>query len=131
MLCTLIGTPFLARIEAGILFLEDVNEHPYRVERMLLQLAQSGILSSQKAVVLGEFTGFRDTEYDQGFDLESVFSYLAASCAVPFVPGLPFGHVNRKLTLPVGRPARLQTSGTTASLRASSEKTALGVCQRR
>lgn len=123
ILCTLIGTPYLPRIDGGILFLEDVNEHPYRIERMLLQLAQTGVLSTQKAIVLGEFTGYRNTDYDQGFDLDAVFSHLAASCAVPFVQGLPFGHVNRKLTLPVGRRARLQVSGTIASLNTSCEST--------
>lgn len=119
ILCTLIGTPFLPRIDGGILFLEDINEHPYRIERMLLQLAQTGILATQKAIVLGEFTGFRKTDYDQGFDLDAVFSFLAKACAVPLVQGLPFGHVHRKLTLPVGRRARLHVSGTTVSLRTS------------
>jgi len=116
ILCSLIGTPFLPRIRGGILFLEDVNEHPYRIERMLLQLLQAGVLSSQKAVVFGEFTGYRAADYDQGFDLGAVFEFVASSCAVPFVGGLPFGHVSRKVTLPVGAWARLSASGASASL---------------
>ena len=49
MLCSLLGTPHWPRIKGGILFLEDVNEHPYRVERCLLQLHQAGVLDAQKA----------------------------------------------------------------------------------
>ena len=50
---SLLGTPHWPRIKGGILFVEDVNEHPYRVERNLLQLQQAGVLDAQKAVVLG------------------------------------------------------------------------------
>ncbi|HYR25906.1 MAG TPA: LD-carboxypeptidase, partial [Aquabacterium sp.] len=52
----LLGTPHFPKIKNGILFLEDVNEHPYRIERALLQLHQAGVLDQQKAVVLGAFT---------------------------------------------------------------------------
>jgi muramoyltetrapeptide carboxypeptidase len=54
----LLGTPHCprpAQVKGGVLFLEDVNEHPYRVERMLLQLAQAGVLGTQRAVLLGDF----------------------------------------------------------------------------
>ena len=55
---SLLGTPHLPRVKGGILFLEDVNEHPYRVERSLLQLHQAGVLDAQKAVLLGAFTDY-------------------------------------------------------------------------
>jgi muramoyltetrapeptide carboxypeptidase len=57
VLCSLLGTPHFPKIKGGILFLEDVNEHPYRVERMVLQLWQAGVLDAQKAVILGSFSG--------------------------------------------------------------------------
>ena len=57
VLCSLLGTPHWPRVKGGVLFLEDVNEHPYRVERMLLQLHQAGVLDAQKAVLLGAFSG--------------------------------------------------------------------------
>ena len=57
ILASLIGTPYMPPVEGGILFIEDVNEHPFRVERMIYQLHQSGILARQQALVLGEFTG--------------------------------------------------------------------------
>ena len=57
MLVSLLGTEYFPLIEDGILYVEDVNEHPYRVERMLLQLMQAGVLARQKALVLGDFSG--------------------------------------------------------------------------
>ncbi|VTP69318.1 Murein tetrapeptide carboxypeptidase [Leclercia adecarboxylata] len=57
MVVSLIGTPWLPAIENGILVLEDINEHPFRVERMLLQLHHVGILDRQQAIVLGSFSG--------------------------------------------------------------------------
>jgi muramoyltetrapeptide carboxypeptidase len=59
MLVSLIGTPWMPTIEGGVLFIEDVNEHPYRVERMLLQLAHAGILQKQKAVLFGDFSSYK------------------------------------------------------------------------
>jgi muramoyltetrapeptide carboxypeptidase len=56
MLMSLLGTRHWPRVRGGVLFVEDVNEHPYRVERMLLQLHQAGVLGAQKAVLLGAFT---------------------------------------------------------------------------
>jgi len=107
MLCSLLGTPFMPRIEGGILFLEDINEPPYRVERMLVQLKQAGVLGAQKAILLGDFSNYRVTEYDNGYDLPSVISYLREQLPVPVLTGLPFGHCARKLTLPVGGQAEL------------------------
>lgn len=69
MLISLIGTPWMPKIENGILVLEDINEHPFRVERMLLQLVDAGILNRQSAIVLGSFSGSTPNEYDAGYDL--------------------------------------------------------------
>jgi muramoyltetrapeptide carboxypeptidase len=102
MLCSLLGTPWMPRVNDGILFIEDVNEHPYRVERMLLQLAQAGILSQQRAVVLGDFSGYKLTDYDNGYDFDTMLGYLRERFDVPLLQGLPFGHMKDKLTLPVG-----------------------------
>ncbi|WXN90806.1 muramoyltetrapeptide carboxypeptidase [Escherichia coli] len=71
MLISLIGTPWMPKIENGILVLEDINEHPFRVERMLLQLYHAGILPRQKAIILGSFSGSTPNDYDAGYNLES------------------------------------------------------------
>lgn len=101
VLTALLGTPYFPEID-GILFLEDVNEHPYRIERMLIQLAQAGVLARQKAVVLGTFNDYRLSPHDAGYDLHEVLSWLRKHVHVPFIPGLPFGHQKVKATLPIG-----------------------------
>jgi muramoyltetrapeptide carboxypeptidase len=115
MLTHLVGTSYLPRIEGGILFIEDVNEHPYRIERMLLQLFYAGMLN-QKAIVLGDFSSYRLSEYDNGYDFDAMLDYLRARLGVPVLRGLPFGHTRDKATLAVGCQARLQSDGKVASL---------------
>ena len=102
MLCHLIGTPWMPTVQDGILFIEDVNEHPYRVERMLLQLAHAGVLRQQRAIVLGDFSGYKLTDYDNGYDFNQMLSYLRSRFDIPILQGLPFGHMRDKLTLPIG-----------------------------
>ncbi len=104
---SLLATPHWPRIKGGVLFLEDVNEHPYRVERNLLQLQQAGVLDAQKAIVLGAVTGFRKSPMDRGYGLESMLARVRASTRTPVLTGLPFGHVATKVTMPVGRKVRL------------------------
>lgn len=115
MLAHLVGTPYLPKIEGGILFLEDVNEHPYRVERMLLQMSHAGLLN-QKAILLGDFSGYRLHEYDNGYDFSAMLDYLRQTLVVPILTGLPFGHMRDKATLAVGCQARLQSDGRTGAL---------------
>ena len=112
VLAGLVGTPYMPsskQIQGGILFLEDVNEHPYRIERMLMQLLDAGILASQSAVVLGGFSAYRLNDNDRGYQLESAIDAIRARLPIniPILTGLPFGHQAEKLTLPVGANANL------------------------
>lgn len=116
MITSLIGTPWLPQIANGILVLEDINEHPFRVERMLLQLLNSGILANQRAIVLGSFTGARPNDYDAGYDLPQVRDYLRAQLDVPLISGLDFGHEQRTVTLPLGANALLVNNAATTTL---------------
>ncbi len=111
MLCALVGTPYLPPVAGGVLFLEDVAEHPYRIERMLTQLLYAGILGRQKAIVLGQFTDYQLSGHDKGFKLASVVDWLRSRLAVPVVCGLPFGHVPTKVLLPVGARVSLSVEG--------------------
>ncbi|EAA6924297.1 muramoyltetrapeptide carboxypeptidase [Salmonella enterica] len=110
MLISLIGTPWMPTIDKGILVLEDVNEHPFRVERMLLQLEYAGILNRQSAIVLGSFSGAALNEYDAGYSLESVYAFLRSRLSVPLITGLDFGHEQRTVTLPIGANAMLKNT---------------------
>ena len=107
MLCSLLGTPHWPRVQGGVLFLEDVNEHPYRVERGLLQLLQAGVIERQKAVVLGAFSAWKPSLLDRGYGLKQAVAQLRRSTRVPVITGLPFGHVHPKVMLPVGRKVQL------------------------
>lgn len=107
MLAHLVGSPWLPKVEHGILFVEDINEHPYRVERMLLQLLHAGVLDTQQAVLLGDFSGYQLTDYDNGYDFAQMVAYLRAHLPVPVLTGLPFGHGRDKATLVVGATAEL------------------------
>jgi muramoyltetrapeptide carboxypeptidase len=111
VLASLLGTPHWPRIKGGVLFLEDVNEHPYRIERALLQLLQAGVIGAQKAVLLGAFTAWKPSPLDRGYTLKTVVAHLRSRTAVPLLTGLPFGHVPTKLTLPVGRRITLAVQG--------------------
>lgn len=111
MVCALLGTPYFPRVRGGILFLEDVNEPTYRIERMLLQLVQAGVVERQKAILLGDFLSIPSMPNDGGFDLSAVWKYLRSRSQAPLITGLPFGHGRRRLTLPVGAQARLSIRG--------------------
>lgn len=116
MVASLVGTPYLPDVQGGILFLEDVAEHPFRVERMLTQLWHAGVLEKQHAIVLGQFTDYRLGPHDNGYDLASVVAWLRKTVRVPVVTGLPFGHVRVKATLPVGRRVGIATEDGMAHL---------------
>ena len=107
MLAHLIGTPYFPKIDNGVLFIEDINEHPFRVERMLLQLLHAGVLQRQRAIVLGDFSGYRLSEYDNGYDFEAMLAYIRSRLTVPLLVGLPFGHTRDKVTLAMGGHAHI------------------------
>jgi muramoyltetrapeptide carboxypeptidase len=111
VLCGLVGTPFLPKIKGGVLFLEDVAEHPYRIERMLTQLLYAGILGAQKAIVLGQFTEYKLGPHDKGFKLQSVVNWLRGQIKAPVLTNLPFGHMPTKVLLPVGAHVELAVEG--------------------
>jgi len=114
VLNSLLGTPHFPHIRGGILFLEDVNEHPYRIERNLLQLQQAGVLDRQRAVVLGAFTAWKKSANDRGYSLATAIARIRAATRTPILGGLPFGHVPTKVTMPVGARVQLLVDGRNA-----------------
>ncbi len=111
MVCSLLGTPHFPRVKGGVLFLEDVAEQPFRVERMLMQLHMAGVLDRQKAIVLGDFSLWRKTEADRGYELKHTIAKLRSLTKTPILTGLPFGHVSTKVCLPVGAKVDLLVQG--------------------
>ncbi|MBC7648720.1 MAG: LD-carboxypeptidase [Vitreoscilla sp.] len=115
VLVSLIGTPYFPKpdtIKGGILFIEDVGEHPYRVERILTHMLHAGVLASQKAIVFGQFSNYKLVPgYDSGFNLTSVAARLQSQVKAQVLMGLPFGHVATKVLLPVGATVTLAVEG--------------------
>ena len=108
VMAALIGTPYLPVVKGGILFLEDVGEHPYRIERILTHLLYAGVLASQKAIVFGQFSNYKLVPgYDSGFNLVQVAARLQNQVKARVLMGLPFGHVPTKVLLPVGAKVTL------------------------
>lgn len=126
MLTSLIGTPWMPEkkaVEGGVLFLEDVGEAAYKIDRMLLQLEAAGYLASQKAVVFCTFTGADKRASPKGdLMLSDVLSDTAerlSKAGVACVAGLSYGHIDELTAVPVGVRARLEVRGGRASLYSS------------
>jgi muramoyltetrapeptide carboxypeptidase len=112
VLCAAIGTPFEPSFKGKILFIEDVNEQPYRLDRMLTQLLNSGLLRHVAGVAVGVNRDCEDDAKDKVIDeyrqsSADVMAERLQALNVPVVTGLPFGHVDFNATIPVGAYARL------------------------
>ncbi|WP_114638303.1 LD-carboxypeptidase [Polynucleobacter necessarius] len=124
VLASLIGTPYLPnarQTQGGILFLEDVNEHPYRLERTMMQLLDAGVLENQGAVLLGGFSAYRLYDNDRGYSLARAIEAIRQRLPnhIPMLTDLPFGHQANKLTLPVGAQATLDYNESGFTLKSS------------
>ena len=104
VLASLAGTPYMPDIQGGILFIEDVSEQPYRIERMLNTLYLSGVLQKQRAIIFGDFRmgTIRDV-YDSSYDFSAVVNHISRTAKIPVLTGFPFGHITNKNHFPVGR----------------------------
>ncbi|WP_395106312.1 LD-carboxypeptidase [Actinomadura sp. SCN-SB] len=109
LLAALTGTPYAPPPATGrIVFLEDVAEAPYRVDRMLTQLLQAGWFDGAAGIALGAWPGCGDPA-----ELDAVFAGRLGPLGVPILAGLPVGHGPRQLTLELGAPYRLDTHART------------------
>lgn len=113
IIASLCGTRHSLEAEGAILFLEDVGEPPYRVDRMLLQLERSGVLAGAVGLAFGRFT---ESEADGTGGVGEVLTELAERLGVPAVADLSFGHVAMNFTLPVGARACLDATGATLQI---------------
>lgn len=110
----LIGTPYWPSLKRAILFLEDVGEAPYRVDRMLAHLAHAGILDELGGVVLGCFSP--DSTDGPTLSLDEVLDDYFGHRAYPVATGLPYGHFMPRALLPIGTRAHLTVTDDAASL---------------
>ena len=104
----LAGSEYLPRIDGGIVFLEDVGEQAYRIERMLYDLYLAGVFKSQQAIVFGALSGTGEDSYDKRYDVATVIRQLHELTGLPIYSGMSFGHIGQKHSFPLG--ARCQIS---------------------
>jgi muramoyltetrapeptide carboxypeptidase len=100
VLTALIGTPYLPPLDGCVLFLEDVGERPYRIDRMLTHWWHAGLLHKPSAIVLGAFTDCAPNE--DGVQVEHVLRERLGTLGIPVLAGIPAGHVDDNLELPLG-----------------------------
>lgn len=116
LLSALAGTPFaLANLKGKILFIEDVGEQPYRIDRMLTQLRQSADLRSLAGIALGIFEDCNPRTKDTQ-TLSDVVKDRLGDLGIPVIYGLSFGHIRDQFTMPVGIEAELDTTNATLTL---------------
>ena len=124
LVAALLGTPFLPDLTGAVLVLEDVGEAPYRIDGLLARLRLAGVLERLGGLVFGMFTGADPLPDRPSLDLADVLDTYAACVDGPVAAGLTYGHVRRKVTLPVGVTARLTVDGPAARLVTTSPVTA-------
>jgi muramoyltetrapeptide carboxypeptidase len=111
---SLIGTPYEPRWSGAILFLEDVAENLYKIDRMLTQLRNMGVLTRLAGVLLGSFTNIPEDVPDRA--LESIFLEYFLPLRIPVIQNVPFGHRTPKSTLPFGAQIRIDGKGRSITL---------------
>ncbi len=116
------GTPFQPDYDGAILVLEDVNEAPYRVERMLLQLSLSGALQRCAGIAFGSFTNTGET-HDKALGgtrpMSEVLEEAAVRAGVPALAGIPLGHIDDQWSVPLGEEAELDADAKRLTVTAS------------
>ena len=111
LLCSLLGTSYFPDLSGALLLVEDVREYPYRLDRMLNQLRLAGVLKGLGALILGQFRDCQDPDEPEiSPTLEEMVLELTQGVAIPILAGFPYGHFPRRLVLPIGVNAVVDTS---------------------
>ena len=116
MVAAMIGTRFAPDLEDSILFLEDVGERTYRIDRTLRQIYLSGGLRNCRGIVFGEFTDCEAASGSGSRELDEILLEIAELAQVPCIAGAPIGHIDDQWTLPVGARAVLDADARTLSV---------------
>lgn len=109
IIASLIGTPYELQTAGNLFFFEDVDEEPYKIDRMLNQLSLAGKLKDVVGIIVGRCVDCESSgRMKHSFPLSAVLQHWLAPLGVPVIYGLPIGHESDKLTLPIGVMARLE-----------------------
>lgn len=116
LVAAMIGTRFAPDLDDSILFLEDIGERTYRVDRMLRQIYLSGALERCRGIVFGECTDCQESSASGSRELDEILTEIAELADVPCITGAPIGHIDDQWTLPVGARARLDADARTLNV---------------
>ena len=103
------GTPYCPDFTGSILFLEDVGEKPYKIDRYLAHLKQSGVFDKISALILGDFLDCDDEEEENSFSIQSIIEEYFIDAPYPVLNNFPYGHSDIKVSMPIGAKAVLDT----------------------
>jgi muramoyltetrapeptide carboxypeptidase len=109
LVASMVGTRFCPDLNGSLLFLEDVGEEDYRLDRLLTSLRLSNKAASPAGILLGDFTGCNGAYFDERA-IPAFVANLASEFGCPVVSGLPIGHDSRNIALPVGAPATVDAT---------------------
>jgi muramoyltetrapeptide carboxypeptidase len=116
LLQCLIGSPCFPDLDGALLFLEDVNEDLYRIDRTLAHLRMVGALARLRGVLIGRFTGMKRHSGDGALGLDEVLAHYFRPLGVPVAHGFPIGHIDDQWTMPIGVRARFDADACTVEL---------------
>jgi muramoyltetrapeptide carboxypeptidase len=122
IICSLLGTPYLPNFRNAILFLEEIEEEPYSIDRLLTQLALAGILDELAGLVFGKCAKCDSSEPDRSFSLDEVIDYHFKHRNYPVVKGFSVGHIRDKFTMPIGVLAEIDTAIPALTIRENAVK---------
>jgi len=116
LIASIVGTPYLPSFKDSLLFIEEIEEECYRFDRMLCQLRLAGILKDTNGIIIGELTDVQASDTSKPFlTADEVVSDYFEDLMQPILRNLVYGHVPRKLTIPVGIMAAMDASKCTLS----------------
>lgn len=117
LLVSMMGTPFAPDFTRSILFFEEVAEEPYRIDRLLTQLSNTGVLDRTRGILSGSFVDCAPSDpLKPSHTVGDILTQLAGQLGKPFLSNLPFGHIPAKITLPIGGRVRLDATAGTLTL---------------
>jgi muramoyltetrapeptide carboxypeptidase len=114
VLSALLGTPYFPPLTEAVLFLEDIGERPYRVDRMLTSLRNAGVLAAVRGIALGAFVD--GAPGADSVSVEAVLLERLADLGIPIVAGVPAGHLEDNAELPFGRRVALDAAAGTMAV---------------
>jgi muramoyltetrapeptide carboxypeptidase len=116
VLCSMLGTGYLPELHGALLFLEETEEEPYQIDRMLTQLEIVGPIGTAAGIIFGKCAKCEAEEPDKSFTIDEVFQQKFGKLANPVFAGFNFGHIKDKFTFPMGGMASMDTADSSVKL---------------